>query len=441
MKRIHLIAIGGAIMHNLAIALARKGYEVTGSDDAIYDPAKGNLEEAGLLPAPGWDPDRITADIDIVILGMHARIDNPELLKAQEMGLSIMSFPEFVANEAKDKKRVVVAGSHGKTTTTAMLMHALAELNLDFDYLVGSSLDGFDLSVKLTDAPIIVIEGDEYLSSPIDRRSKFLWYEPHISIITGIAYDHINVFPTFGSYVQTFADFVRSHPSGSMVFWYANDEHLQSIMAEYGQPSEAYDAPDFKMVNGRSVIRYAGVEYPMNVVGRHNMENLRAAALAAGEMGVDIGEFYKAMQSFEGAGRRMEKIFETANQVVYRDFAHSPSKLKATTSAVKEAYPGKLTAVFELHTFSSLNKDFLPYYKSCMDAADHAVVFYNESVFEFRKMEVLSKDQVRDAFGGVQVVTDVHELETLVQNAFERGDQLLLMSSGKFDDADFSFIG
>ncbi|MGB0851526.1 MAG: UDP-N-acetylmuramate--L-alanine ligase, partial [Bacteroidia bacterium] len=389
MKRVHLIAVGGAIMHNMAIALKNRGYSVTGSDDAIYDPAKSNLEKAGLDVSVGWDANVITSDIDAIILGMHARANNPELLRAKELGLDIMSFPEFVASESQDKKRVVVAGSHGKTTTTAMIMYVLSQLNVDFDYLVGSSIEGFDLSVKLTDAPLIIIEGDEYLSSPLDLRSKFLWYTPHVSIITGIAYDHINVFPTFDLYVDTFDQYVKSHADNGKYFWFAKDEHLQQLSESNQTENASYDTPTFINETEGSRILSNGKDYPVSIVGKHNLENLRAAELVCNELGIDSDSFYKAAETFTGAGRRMEKIVSLPNQVVYRDFAHSPSKLKATTEAIAETYNGKLLAVFELHTFSSLTEEFLPLYENSMDAADSAIVFYNSAVFKHKKMKEL----------------------------------------------------
>jgi UDP-N-acetylmuramate: L-alanyl-gamma-D-glutamyl-meso-diaminopimelate ligase len=426
-------------MHNLAIALSRKGYIVTGSDDAIYDPAKTNLELAGLLPEIGWNADVINNEIDIVILGMHARGDNPELIKAKELGLKIMSFPEFVAEDCKDKKRVVVGGSHGKTTTTAMIMHVLSKLNIDFDYLVGSSIEGFDLSVKLSNAPLIIIEGDEYLSSPLDLKSKFLWYKPHISILTGIAYDHINVFPTFEGYVKTFADFVETHEKNGIYFWYKGDEHLEEIANNTKVQNRAYDTPTFTLNNGDVTIQSEEKAFPQSVVGQHNLENMEAASLVCEQLGIERALFFDAIGDFTGAGRRMEKIFDNKTQVVYRDFAHSPSKLAATTKAIKQTYENPLFAVFELHTFSSLNKSFLPLYKDAMQYADKAVVFYNEAVFAHKKMEVLDKEYVRECFGNVSIINAVSELESELETAFANGNNILLMSSGKFEGAIFDF--
>ena len=437
--RIHLIAIGGAIMHNLAIALKRKGYHVTGSDDAIYDPAKSNLNENDLLPQIGWNADLITADIDVIILGMHARKNNPELVKAQKLGLKIMSFPEFVAAESKNKKRVVISGSHGKTTTTAIIMYVLSRLNLDFDYLVGSSINGFDLSVKISDAPLIIIEGDEYLSSSLDLKSKFLWYNPHISVITGIAYDHINVFPTFESYLDTFEKYMNSHVSNGQFLWYKNDEHLQKLTQEITTSNNAYDTPKYRNTSTGSEIFHDGLWYPLMIVGKHNLENLYAAQLVCVELGVTGREFYKAVSDFTGAGRRMEKIYDKNDQVIYRDFAHSPSKLKATINAVKESFEGTLLAVFELHTFSSLTKVFIPLYENAMDAADRAIVFYNDAVFENKKMEYLDSSFVQNCFGDVSIINSKEELEKLVNSSFENGENILLMSSGTFQKASFLF--
>lgn len=426
-------------MHNLAIALQNRGYRVTGSDDAIYNPAKSNLEDAKVPFYVGWDSSQITGDIDSVILGMHARKDNPELLKAQELGLKIESFPEFVANEAKDKKRVVIAGSHGKTTTTAMIMYVLSALEWDFDYLVGSSIDGFDLSVKLTEADLIIIEGDEYLSSPLDLKSKFLWYKPHLSIITGIAYDHINVFPTFESYLDTFQKFIDCHDSTGKYFWYTKDEHLPSLVGESTTQNEPYNTPTFQADRNGSIVIIDGIDYPLSIVGKHNLENLRAAQLVCNELGITTSDFYAAAASFTGAGRRMEKLIDKRDQVVYRDFAHSPSKLKATTEAVKETYDGELLAVFELHTFSSLTEEFLPLYKDAMKSADKAIVFYNDAIFKHRKMKYLSSEFVSQCFGDVEVMHSSKRLENEVANAYAAGTNILLMSSGKFDGATFSF--
>lgn len=438
-KRIHLIAIGGAIMHNLAIALKNKGYIVSGSDDAIHDPAKGNLERAGLLPEIGWKEENIHTGLDIVILGMHARKDNIELLKARELGLPIVSFPEFVAQLSKDKKRVVIGGSHGKTTTTAMIMYALKKAEIDFDYLVGSSIDGFELSVHLSDAPIIIIEGDEYLSSPLDLKSKFLWYHPQLSILTGIAYDHINVFPTFDSYLDTFRTFISQHKEDSQLFWFKQDEHLANLLANkpFGTP---YDTPEYSLNHGNINYVLEGKHYPLSIIGEHNLQNIEAAMLVCEKLGIRKSDFLHYMADFTGAGRRMEKKYDKDGQIVIRDFAHSPSKLEATTKAVKQSYPSKpLLAVFELHTFSSLNKTFLPYYKDSMIFADQSIVYVDSHVFEHRNMEVIDPNTIKESFGSVQVCMDKSELEQIVLDSFQRGENILLMSSGTFSKAEFPF--
>jgi UDP-N-acetylmuramate: L-alanyl-gamma-D-glutamyl-meso-diaminopimelate ligase len=426
-------------MHNLAIALKQKGDTVTGSDDAIYDPAKTNLDRAALDTYIGWDATKITTDIDFVILGMHARKDNVELLEAQRLGLKVMSFPEFVAAESRDKTRIVVAGSHGKTSTTAMIMHVLSKKGLAFDYLVGSSIDGFDLSVKLSDAPLIILEGDEYLTSPLDLRSKFLWYSPHYSIITGIAYDHINVFPTFDSYIDTFRQYIATHADGAKYYWYKGDTELAKLSSEVEVLNEAYDTPVFTNMREGAVIELEGNSYETLLVGRHNLQNMQAAMLVCEHLGVSKIMFLEAIADFAGAGRRMEKIVDLPKQVVFRDFAHSPSKLEATTKAVSETYEGKVLAVFELHTFSSLTKEFLPLYKDSMSSADRSIVFYNDEVFAHKKMEYLEADYVKGCFGDVEIIHDVQELEDLVNSSFDAGDNILLMSSGTFNKAAFRF--
>lgn len=427
-------------MHNLAIALKRKGYEVSGSDDAIYDPARSNLEKEGLLPQTGWDEENINPGLDLVILGMHARQDNPELQKAKSLGIRIMSFPEFIASESQNKKRVVIAGSHGKTTTTSMIMYALKAAGIEFDYLVGSSIEGFDLSVKLSNAPLIIIEGDEYLSSPIDKRSKFLWYTPHISIITGIAYDHINVFPTFASYLETFEKYIATHDTQSKIYWFKEDADLARMMKNATCNHIAYDTPEHKNTDGNIHFTYLKKDYPLQIIGEHNLQNLHASMMVCQDLGMAPAKFLKYMKEFSGAGKRMEKVYDKNGQVVFRDFAHSPSKLEATTKAVKDTYAGnQLLAVFELHTFSSLNKEFLPLYKNCMDKADKAIVYVDPHVFEHRRMDPMSEPFIRECFGNVEVSMDSSEIEEAVSTAFTKGQNILLMSSGTFSKAAFPF--
>ena len=421
-------------MHNLALAVASKaGYQVTGSDDEIFDPALTHLREAGLLPDEmGWHPERITKDIDAIILGMHAREDNPELVKARELGLKIYSFPEYLYEQTKDKIRIVVGGSHGKTTTTSMILYVLQRLGIEADYMVGAQIEGFERMVRLSDtAKYAVFEGDEYLTSPLDLRSKFLWYHPHIAILTGIAWDHINVFPTFPEYVETFRKFIEGVEPGGSFIWYKGDENLRAI-AEGARkditciPYDAYDG-----------------NVQMQVFGKHNMQNLQAAMLACHCIGVSPDDFYREISSFTGASNRLEKICETETSVAYKDFAHSPSKLKATINAVRERYPNKkLIACMELHTFSSLMADFLPQYKNCMAEADVAYVYFNPKVIKHKRLTPITKEEVREAFGteNVEVFTESEALQKAVSRQYSvlrhQGVALLMMSSGTFDGVD-----
>ena len=415
-------------MHNLALAVASKaGYVVTGSDDEIFDPALTHLRDAGLLPAEtGWHPERITPDIDAIILGMHAREDNPELVRARELGIKIYSFPEYLYEQTKDKIRIVVGGSHGKTTTTSMILYVLNRLGIEADYMVGAQIEGFERMVRLSDtAKYAVFEGDEYLTSPLDLRSKFLWYHPHIAILTGIAWDHINVFPTFPEYVDTFRQFV--HTISDTFIYYKGDENL-CLLAE-----------EFKIQNLKfKIIPYDAYEgdVPMQVFGKHNMQNLQAAMLACHCIGVAPDDFYREISSFTGASNRLEKIAETPDSVAYKDFAHSPSKLKATVNAVRERYPEKkLVACMELHTFSSLMADFLPQYKGCMEEADIACVYFNPKVIEHKRLTPISPEEVRNAFGtkNVEVFTESEALQERLRGLDYRNTALLMMSSGTFD--------
>ena len=417
-------------MHNLALAVASKaGYKVTGSDDEIFDPALSHLRDAGLLPDEmGWHPERITPDIDAIILGMHAREDNPELVRARELGIKIYSFPEYLYEQTKDKIRIVVGGSHGKTTTTSMILYVLNRLGIEADYMVGAQIEGFERMVRLSDtAKYAVFEGDEYLTSPLDLRSKFLWYHPHVAILTGIAWDHINVFPTFPEYVETFRKFVDSfEPNGSFIY-YKGDENLRAI-AEGAR----------KDITCIPYSEYTG-DVAMQVFGKHNMQNLQAAMLACHCIGVKPDDFYREIASFTGASNRLEKIAETADCVAYKDFAHSPSKLKATVNAVRERYPEKrLVACMELHTFSSLMADFLPQYKGCMAEADVAYVYFNPKVIEHKRLTPITAEEVREAFGtqNVEVFTESEALQAKLRSLEYKNTALLMMSSGTFDGID-----
>jgi UDP-N-acetylmuramate: L-alanyl-gamma-D-glutamyl-meso-diaminopimelate ligase len=428
MTKIHFIAIGGAAMHNLAMAVAQKqGYRVTGSDDEIFDPALTHLREAGLLPDEmGWHPERITPDIDAIILGMHAREDNPELVRARELGLKIYSFPEYLYEQTKDKIRIVVGGSHGKTTTTSMILYVLQRLGIEADYMVGAQIEGFERMVRLSDtAKYAVFEGDEYLTSPLDLRSKFLWYHPHVAILTGIAWDHINVFPTFPQYVDTFRQFV--HTISDTFIYYQGDENLRLLAEEISHQPSAISCVPYDAYQG---------EVRMQVFGRHNMQNLQAAMLACHCIGVSPDDFYREISTFTGASNRLEKICETETSVAYKDFAHSPSKLRATVNAVRERYPEKrLIACMELHTFSSLMADFLPQYKDCMAEADMAFVYFNPKVIEHKRLTPITKEEVREAFGteNVEVFTESAALQERLKGISYSNAALLMMSSGTFD--------
>ncbi len=425
--RIHFIAIGGAAMHNLAMAVATKaGYVVTGSDDEIFDPARTHLQEAGLLPEEmGWHPEKITSDIDAIILGMHAREDNPELVRARELGIKIYSFPEYLYEQTKDKIRIVVGGSHGKTSTTSMILYVLQHLGIEADYMVGAQIEGFERMVRLSDtAKYAVFEGDEYLTSPLDLRSKFLWYHPHVAILTGIAWDHINVFPTFPEYVDTFRKFVDGIEENGTFIYYKHDSNLCEIASHARAdilqlPYEAYQG-----------------DVDMKIFGKHNMENLQAAALACQQIGVSLDDFYREIATFTGASNRLELIDEIGDNVAYKDFAHSPSKLRATVNAVRERYPEKqLVAAMELHTFSSLMADFLPQYEGCMESADVALVYFNPKVIEHKKLTLITAEAVRDAFGtkNVEVFTDSQMLQQRLRSITYENTALLMMTSGTFD--------
>ncbi len=417
-------------MHNLALAVASKqGYHVTGSDDEIFDPAKSHLQAAGLLPAEiGWHPEKITRDLDAVILGMHARQDNPELLRAKELGIKIYSFPEYLYEQTREKTRIVVGGSHGKTTTTAMILYVLRKLGIESDYMVGAQIEGFERMVRLSDtAKYAVFEGDEYLTSPLDPRSKFHLYHPHVAILTGIAWDHINVFPTFPQYVDTFRQFVDLMEPSAHLIYYAGDENLQAIAkgARHDITCHPYEA--------------LHTERQLGVFGKHNLQNMHAAMLACEQIGISHEQFLDAIQDFTGASNRLELITRQADRVAYKDFAHSPSKLRATINAVREEYPKyRLVAAMELHTFSSLMASFLPQYNGCMAEADVAFVYFNPKVVEHKRLEPITADEVAKAFASenVRVFTD----STLLQEALSEFDYhdtaLLMMSSGTFDGID-----
>lgn len=441
---IHFIAIGGAAMHNLAITLKQKGYRVTGSDDEIFEPSKCRLEQHDLLPdAFGWDVNRITSELDAVILGMHAREDNPELAKAKELGVKIYSYPEFLYEQTKNKTRVVIGGSHGKTTITSMIMHVLKENNVDFDYMVGAQIEGFDTMVRLSEsAKIAVFEGDEYLSSPIDRRPKFHLYQPQIGLLSGIAWDHINVFPSFDNYVEQFREFGRLMPDNGHLIYFDGDENLREIADKNASRLKVtgYNEHTADVKNGETqLITTEGKHVGLTVFGRHNLQNISGAHIICQQLGISDEDFYRTISTFSGAARRLEKLAETNSMTIFRDFAHSPSKLKATVEAVKQQFPDrKLTAVMELHTFSSLKKEFLPLYKDSMEKADTAFVYFSPHTIEHKKLEPITTDQVREAFGreDLHVFTDSDALFSVLESLPHCNQNLLLMSSGTFSGKD-----
>jgi len=446
MKRLHFIAIGGAAMHNLAIAVSKKpDHVVTGSDDEIFEPSRSRLEAVGLLPsAIGWFPEKITTELDAVIVGMHARADNPELIRAKELGIDVYSFPEYLYHQTRKKIRVVIGGSHGKTTTTGIVLHVLKKLNRAADYMVGAQLEGFDTMVKFSyDSQIAVFEGDEYLTSPIDPRPKFHLYRPHIALLTGIAWDHINVFPTFENYVEQFKIFADQIERDGRLIYFEGDEQLR-IIAENVRPdivTMPYNTPEYVIENGITNIVYKGEKYPLRVFGEHNLQNIQGARMICKQLGIKETEFLKAIEDFSGASNRLQKVAETSVSVAFKDFAHSPSKLRATVNAVKEQYADrKLVACMELHTFSSLQENFLPQYKGCMDKADVAYVYFNPEVIAHKRLQPISVEQVKAAFGkeNLEVLTDAAELAAKLKKIDYSGKALLMMSSGTFSGLDIA---
>lgn len=444
--RVHLIAIGGSAMHNMALALHEKGFNVTGSDDEINEPSKTRLNNAGILPAKiGWFPDKITKEIDAVILGMHAREDNPELIRAKELNLKVYSYPEYIYEATKDKIRVVIGGSHGKTTITAMILHVLNYHKKDTDFMVGAQLQGFNTMVKLTkEAPIAIIEGDEYLASPIDRRPKFHLYKPNIAILSGIAWDHINVFPTFEIYVNQFEKFVDLiEPNGTLIYC-ENDPELKKVAENSGKANHitkmAYSVPKHTIQNGTTILEVNGKNVPLQIFGNHNLMNMSGARLACLELGLTDEQFYEAIQSFKGAAKRLELVMKTDDFAFYKDFAHSPSKLKATTQAVKQQFSDRVViACMELHTFSSLNETFLAEYNGAMNDSDEAIVYFNPHTIEHKKLKPITEEQVHKYFNrkDLKVFTNSKTLEDYLKSKSLKQHVLVMMSSGNFDGIDF----
>lgn len=444
---VHFIAIGGSAMHNLAIALHRKGAHVTGSDDEIFEPSRTKLEKEGILPETiGWDAHRIHDKLDAVILGMHARIDNPELIKAKELNIPVFSYPEYLYEQSKQKKRIVIGGSHGKTTITSMLLHACRKLNVNTDYMVGAQLEGYDCMVRLSeDAPFMILEGDEYLSSPIDRRPKFHLYKPNVALISGIAWDHINVFPTFENYVEQFDLFCSYiEPNGRLIY-NTEDSEVKNLGEKYAAQFQTipYQTPDFKPTETGTELTFENQTFSLKIFGPHNLQNLMGAMHLAEAMNIYNVDFLRAMEDFTGAGKRLQKVAEKEQFVMFKDFAHSPSKLKATTTAVKHQYADrKVIACMELHTFSSLKKEFLPHYENAMDKADVAVVYFSPAVVEHKKLEPITKVMVLEGFGGnVIVCTETAEVLNIIRSQDFTNSVLLMMSSGNFDGINYDELG
>jgi len=441
--KIHFIAIGGAAMHNLAIALHVKGYSVSGSDDEIFEPAKSNLQKIGILPEKqGWFPDKITGELDAIILGMHAKADNPELMKANSLGIKIYSFPEYLYEQTKQKIRVVIGGSHGKTSVTAMILHVLKHCNIKFDFMVGAHINGFETMVELNnDSKIAVFEGDEYLSSAIDRRSKFILYQPTIALLNGIAWDHINVFNTFESYLNTFRDFLNCvRPEGTIIY-YQHDEQVKKIIEQHSgnQNCIPFGIHESAIENGQTYLIHEHQKIPIKIFGDHNMQNICGALSVCTQLNIPLPDFYKAIQSFSGAAKRLQIIAETQNTTVFSDFAHSPSKLKATVQAVKKQFPErKLYACMELHTFSSLNQLFLTEYSGTMNDADEAVVFYNPKTLEHKGLSPIDVNDIISSFGRKDLIvfSEISNLKNYFQKLEITNSNVLLMSSGNFAGLD-----
>ena len=444
MQKIHFIAIGGAAMHNLAIDLHNRGFQITGSDDEIYEPSRTLLAEKGILPNEmGWFPDKITTDLSCVILGMHARVDNPELAKAQALDIKIYSYPEFIYSQSLHKQRVVIAGSHGKTSITSMILHVLKFHNRKFDYMVGARIEGFDTMAKLSDAPVIVIEGDEYLSSPIDRQPKFLHYHPHVLLMSGIAWDHVNVYPDFNDYVHQFELLANGLEKASSFIYDETDDLVNKIgsVERLGVKRFPYQALPNRIKDGKTFLVLPNKkELEINIFGEHNLKNLNGARLVLAQIGIDDEEFYAAIPSFKGAAKRLELVGKNDTTVIYKDFAHAPSKVEATTKAVKAQFPDRqLVACLELHTFSSLNKDFLGEYANKLNAADVQVVYFSPKTLENKKLPAIMPEDIKVHFNNpnLHVFTDNDSLKDFLLNQRWRSSNLLMMSSGTFNGLDF----
>ena len=440
MKKVHFIAIGGSAMHNLAIALHRKGYEVTGSDDEIFEPSRTRLKNEGILPDEiGWHPEKLDDSYESVILGMHARIDNPELIRAQELGLKVYSYPEYLYEQSKDKTRIVIGGSHGKTTITSMILHVMKYAGIETDFMVGAQLEGFDVMVRLSEtAKYMVIEGDEYLTSPIDRVPKFHKYHPHIAVISGRGWDHVNVFPTFDSYLEQFRIYVDTIENGGCLIYDDNDAEAKKIAANAKVPTYGYDIHKYITDGESSYLLFNDKRIKVQVFGEHNMKNINAAYHVCKQIGIDDVTFYQAISSFKGASRRLELLFEnkSKNNMVFRDFAHAPSKVLATVKALREQYSERfLMIVFELHTYSSLSEVFIDHYRNCLDNCDKAVVFYDPHAVSIKKLDMMTDERIVEGFArkDIKVVHSKAELLDVLNDVQKENIVGGFMSSGDFN--------
>ena len=445
--KIHFIAIGGSAMHNLAIALKLKGFSITGSDDAINDPSRSRLKKYNLLPQKeGWFSDKITSDIDAVVLGMHAKDDNPELLKARKIGLKIYSYPEFIFNQSKDKIRIVIGGSHGKTSITSLVLHVLSTLNIEYDYMVGAQLDGFEVMVKLSDtSKYIVLEGDEYLSSALDLRPKFHLYKPHIALISGIAWDHINVFKTFENYLKQFEIFINSIEKNGTLVYNELDPELKKLVSSNKSNLNyiPYSIPKHKIIDGISFIDINNRLYRLKIFGDHNLQNISGALNICKALGVESEDFYNAITSFNGASNRLELVYKSSETIIFKDFAHSPSKVKATTEAVHKQFPNrKLISFFELHTYSSLNPLFLEKYRDTLKHSDECYIYYSEKNMRIKRLEPIDSELIIRSFNhsSLTVIDNYEKLNKKIHDLDLSNSVLLMMSSGKFGGLDIDKI-
>ena len=445
--RVHFIAIGGSAMHNLALALHHKGYDISGSDDVIYEPSKSRLDKVGLLPANmGWDEANIHGDLDAVILGMHAKADNPELLKAKKLGIPMYSYPEFIYEQSKNKTRVVIGGSHGKTSITSMILHVLHYHGKEVDFMVGAQLEGFDRMVKLShENDFVLLEGDEYLSSALDRRPKFHLYQANIALLSGIAWDHINVFPTWENYVEQFRIFLDTIVEGGSITYNEEDPTVKEVVEACERPIRKipYQTPAYQISNGTTYLETNEGPLPIEIFGKHNMNNLAGAKWICQHMGIDEEGFYEAIPSFKGASKRLEKLADNGDTVIFKDFAHSPSKVMATTQAVKEQYPDKkLIACLELHTYSSLNPEFLKEYYGALNGADLGCVYYSPEALKIKRLDPIDAGQIKSAFGNEDLLThtDPESFKEFLDIQDLSNSVLLLMSSGNYGGLDLNAL-